>query len=443
MVFAMTAMPAFADYTDYTAEKAQETTAITDLPVKESLGKLTDGEIVALDSNFALPDFEIEVAWGKFASLADIQEWDENATAANIGVLPANYASKKYSFNASADFSQIQTFDLELILAANKAVGEYWFTMTSTPKVLDSAVGSELYFLDDSDPTTYLVKINVTVDADGSLIISQVRVYDEENNKIYDDEGVTRDEKGNDVPRQDTVRNVEFMNLTNCTTLIITNHIDGSDIAKTTEFTYYINIPIGGTTLDLEEDAEIPATIWKYDEDTGELKGQSTTLKVSGDKADMLKKDDTPEENVIKLADGEHIDIDVPEGMIFGVVQEDPTTGVLTTHGYTVTDDNGNQENTTVVRGEFIKVEDTSKSTGCYDISDDEGNDLDTAYNGDNNEKVHNGQVGVKNNTVDFYNYKGHEIDTGISMDVIPYVMVVMAAAALAVLMISKKKTDR
>jgi hypothetical protein len=47
-------------------------------------------------------------------------------------------------------------------------------------------------------------------------------------------------------------------------------------------------------------------------------------------------------------------------------------------------------------------------------------------------------------NQVNYHNERATQIDTGIVMDVIPYVMVVMAAAALAVLMVIKKrKTDR
>jgi hypothetical protein len=427
MVFAMTAMPAFADYTDYTAEKAQETTAITDLPVKETIaGK---DENTELSKDAVLPDVQFDVTLEAFESEDDIKEY--GGTKENIGVIPTGYDDTlTYTFNSkSTNFYETKTFDLESILAANKAVGEYWFTMTSSPAALDAAIGSNLTFLQNTDSTTYLVKINVTVDStSGELIISQVRVYDEKNNKIYDDEGVTKDEKGEDVPRTDDVRNVEFVNPTTFSTLKITNHIDGNDISKNTDFTYYINIPIGGDNLDLQEGETITA-VKHFINDKGQADTETITLTVGGDKEDILKI--TDDSNEFTLADGEYITLDVPTGMIFGIIQED-VDGVLTTHAYEETGDSTNKSTT---EGFIYSPDDTK---GCYTIPDD----LDTEYD-DANENLHKGTIASTTNTVDFYNYKGHKVETGISMDVIPYVMVVMAAAALAVLMISKKKTDR
>jgi hypothetical protein len=413
---------------------------IKDLPVMEAFYD-SNGAALALDA--ILPDVTYTVTLTPV--VYDATKPRDNMTEKNSGKLPEGYTSTlTYEFTSITDSYMVKSFDMSSLLTVLTTTGEYWYDMTSTP----STKSAGLAFLDNTDPVTYLVKINVSDDANGNKIISQVRVYDG-TKKIYNDQGFD-DGKGG---RNTDIRNVDFKNTTKFTTLTITNHIAGNDIAKTTDFTYYIQIPAGGEGINLQAGEYVPAKITKYNAD-GELETTVHNLKVGGDKKNILNSTETPAENIIELADGESITVDVPETMIFGVFQKNPTGyEILTAHGYTMVDDNGDSEITydtfndlsntktpTAYDDRFVTNATDNGKEGCL-ITSTIAESLEANIPAQN---MHQGTIGVSNNTVDFYNYAGHDIDTGIVLEVAPYAMIVVAAMTMGVLMVSKKrKTDR
>jgi hypothetical protein len=423
---------------------------ITDLPVMEAFYDDT-GAALALDA--ILPDVTYTVTLTPVVYNAEKPR--DGMTAKNTGKLPEGYTSTlTYEFTSITDTYIIKSFNMSSLLTVLTSTGEYWYDMTSTP----STQSAGLAFLKSTDPVTYLVKINVSDDADGNKIISQVRVYDG-TKKIYNDQGVDDGKDG----RNTEVRNVLFKNTTNFTTLTITNHIAGNDISKTTDFTYYIQIPAGGEGINLQTGESVPAKITKYNDD-GVLETTVHNLKVGGNKANILNSTETPSENIITLADGEYITVDVPETMIFGVFQVNPDGyDVLTAHGYTMKDDNGaailtydtfnliNGLTTVAYDDRFVTNATDNGKEGCL-YADENNTDPNvdfvaqaTALEADiPAQNMHQGTIGITDNTVDFYNYAGHEVDTGIVLEVAPYAMIVVAAMTMGVLMISKKrKTDR
>jgi hypothetical protein len=291
----------------------------------------------------------------------------------------------------------------------------YTLTVTHTPISSQDASKASLSFLGDNGATdTYDVTVTVLRKSDGvGLYISQIIVKDKDGKKVYTSGENTA------VPVDETL---DFVMLT------ITNEVRGSAADYNDEFNYHIVIPELGAS---EKGIELPAdsTINGYTQDRD---GNRTDIEVPvGDDGYYFK-----------LKEDESVVLFVPDTMIFTVTQENKD--------YTEAD-NGFANaapldyNTTHVYSEYKG--DNTNGTAIVNL-DKDGN-CDAALKADGNasattELNHKGQIkNTNDNAVHFINTKDVATNTGITMDIIPYVMVVAAAAALALLTISKKrKTD-
>jgi hypothetical protein len=267
------------------------------------------------------------------------------------------------------------------------APGIYNYTITSTPSNPDN--GNLTFLLNGDATTTYTLQL-------------VVYAVEGKTGEFYIAQRIIKDADGQKVDA------VNFTNPTQYEKLKISNEITGNLAEKTKQFDYTLDIPVEGspTGLTLEKDQIIKAV--KYNADD-EATGDTYNIIVG-----------TPTH--FTLADGEYVELEVPVSMIFTVTQNDGKDwGYTTYHDY--------------ILGTERRVTDKSSGTCDSDVSE-----TDTVY-------VHTqGTIGKLDviNQVNYHNERATQIDTGIVMDVIPYVMVVMAAAALAVLMVIKKrKTDR
>jgi pilin isopeptide linkage protein len=195
---------------------------------------------------------------------------------------------------------------------------------------------------------------------------------------------------------------IVFTNHCKTADLIIKKYIEGDQADPNQEFTFYIKVPVDGDALNLASGQELTAK--KFDKDGKELTGSDdkVVIKVAGTKAASSEA-----WSEFTLKGGEYVVIyGVPEGMIYWVKEADYSGDGYKTYNTVVTGTNqesGASYGTTVSR-------ETDQRTIVKD-----------------------------NNIVLFKNEKDVP-NTGISVDVIPYVLVVMAALCGAALFINKKR---
>jgi hypothetical protein len=192
------------------------------------------------------------------------------------------------------------------------------------------------------------------------------------------------------------------------TDLVITAHVEGNYPDYDKKFHYTVNVPVEGAGqandgVTLKKGSPIVVEVKTYDDD-GVLQTTTETMYVGTDYTKDLK-------------DGESITLKgLPEGMIFTVTQAE--------------EDEWSTRNTYSFEGTINGKDKGTSSNG----TDGDENDFEVSHDDD---KV---QIHSTKNVIDFWNKRDIEIDTGISVDFTPYVLVAVIAACGAILLISEKK---
>jgi hypothetical protein len=207
-----------------------------------------------------------------------------------------------------------------------------------------------------------------------------------------------------------------FVDEYDTTNLKIENHVTGADADTDQDFKYTIDIPVGGTNIDLPEGTKIPFV--KYDQDGNKVESDDNYVEVGTTKTVTLK-------------DSEYILFEeVPVGMIFKVTEtkttEDGNTKYSTETQYTSADDN--------IKQAKAKTADTDNTDNATVGSTQVGSNIYTTETKED---------GSGYNLVSFYNNYEIPANTGVSVDIIPYVLVMMAALCGAGLFVSKKRMSR
>jgi hypothetical protein len=207
-----------------------------------------------------------------------------------------------------------------------------------------------------------------------------------------------------------------FVDEYNTTNLKIENHVTGADADTDQDFKYTIDIPVGGTNIDLPVGTKIPFV--KYDQDGNKVESDDNYVEVGTTKTVTLK-------------DSEYILFEeVPVGMIFKVTEtkttEDGNTKYSTETQYTSADDN--------IKQAKAKTADTDNTDNATVGSTQVGSNIYTTETKED---------GSGYNLVSFYNNYEIPANTGVSVDIIPYVLVMMAALCGAGLFVSKKRMSR
>jgi hypothetical protein len=318
----------------------------------------------------------------------------ENATDATVGTVTKN--DKK--------------FDLTHANFRNTGIYRYYITETAVNN-------PEPYITYSKDK--YIVDLYVfngpTVDNKATFEVKGATVYKivpvKENNVVVDTVSVVKP------------TDITFTNKINTNLLTIKKTVEGEEYTKDEQFNFWIKIPTGGDTITLEEDTKISAQIYNSNglvNDSRSDENGYLELTVNGDKLEDKGQSETYESvtqdgTPFQLKSGEELRIYAPITMIYYVVEAD-----YSGEGYTQT---------------YTYYESGSKtSTTVGNVTDD-----DEIVNA--KKVVIKGTVNSDTNTVAYTNSRNITLpDTGINLDVVPYILLTLIAVCGGILFISRKK---
>jgi hypothetical protein len=307
-------------------------------------------------------------------------------------------------------FTNTSTFDFDFVVPDGKTTafdhtGVYRYSVVEDGAVdFDGNAIEEGYI--DFDSTEYLVDLYIKQDASGNYVVDDFVLS---NGKPTKPAGIT------------------FTNKFNCSDLDIYKKISGTEFKQGDYYDFRILIPVGGTTITLEEGKTFKAQIYDAngvvnDDRTDENGYMEITVKGNGIDDDMAAN-----ATAFKLKNGEYLHIiDVPVTMIYKV--EEVTDG---------TDENGvdfADKGYTV----YYQYEESGKkatstlSQNTEGLTDDraEGSSL-------------QGTINNTTNKVTFINERTIDVPTGISVDVLPYALIVLVAVCGGILLVIKKRNAR
>jgi pilin isopeptide linkage protein len=220
-----------------------------------------------------------------------------------------------------------------------------------------------------------------------------------------------------DVKSEGSKDNIVFTNTLSSSGLTISKELKGSGKEASKDFVFYMKIPVGGDNLDLQATTKIKGTKHDVNGNTSDV-----IIEVNGTKDDYVAvtkgesgySSDTPGACEFTLKGGESITFDnLPVGMIFYV-----TEGNYSADGYVTT-----AEYTGGAAGD---AQANSASFSAMTVSGVQAR----------------GTISAGTNTMVFTNEKDINPDTGINVDFIPYVVVMLLAAAGCVLFVCKKRSN-
>jgi hypothetical protein len=275
-----------------------------------------------------------------------------------------------------------------------------------------------------------------------------VTVQNDDTNGFYISNIIVKSEDGKSKIYQSSQLWAALSETLNYVKLTITNEVKGTAANPNDVFNYYIYIPELGNTgggIDLVKDELIKGTITRKD-------GSTETLNIP-----------VGEKIYFTLKQGDKYELYVPDTMIFSVYQLDDDLTTTAAEGtavgnkvtvgsgedateaiYSGTVDNKAPEGYSTVHQYAQETTLNSGSTKYVLDACDWVDDHDGGTDSDGDQMKHEGVIySTNDNAVHFINTKALKVNTGVTMDILPYVLVVAAAAALAVLTIAKKrKTD-
>jgi hypothetical protein len=285
------------------------------------------------------------------------------------------------------------TFDLSSLTTKFTNTGVYRYEIKETGAV--DSKGNEIKesYIGFSE-AVYYVDLYIVQDANDAFVIDKYVVTEKDKTA-----------KPNDIT---------FTNSYNCQDLNIYKTVTGTEFKQGEYYDFKILIPLGGKTIDLAENSYFLARIIGTDgaavkDDRVDSDGYLKIL-VQGTDIDS---DMDEYGNSFQLKAGEHLQIlDLPTTMIYKV-EEDKDTAEA--EGYTVT----------------------------YNYDEEGGISTSTMGNKTNQEGcTAQGTINSSKNTVEFVNDRTINAPTGISLDVLPYAIIVLAAACGAILLVIKKKKN-
>jgi hypothetical protein len=215
---------------------------------------------------------------------------------------------------------------------------------------------------------------------------------------------------------------VSFENTIKCSDLTIAKAVEGVEYKQGEFYTFRILIPVGGTTITLEEgqtfEAEILDSSNNIVKDTANGRTNDQGKVIITVKGEGLNADMAENATEFKLKAGEKLKIiGAPVSMVYKV-EEVTDTDQFKKEGYTVTYDY-------IEQGSF-NADETQNGTNTT-LSNQEGNSV-------------TGTVNTGKNEVHFINTRNIETPTGIALEVLPYALAVLIAGCGIALFVYKKK---
>jgi hypothetical protein len=438
MTLSMSAISAFADEnsasTEASTEGSTEATTITELPVAKCI-KIKEGTAIPQETF----TFKMTPATSKDIN-DDLTRYDTkiddtvSGQKVQPGVALGTYTSGEdtvncdtvtYSFNSS-DTAHVTTaqgatlgtytknnkkFDLTHADFKNTGIYRYYITETAVEN-------PEPYISYSKDK--YIVDLYVfngpTVNNKATFEVKGATVY-----KITP----TTQEDGTVVDVVDVVKptDITFTNTINTNLLTISKTVVGEEYTKDEQFNFWIKIPTGGDTITLAQGTKISAQIYNSNglvNDSRSDENGFLKLEVNGEK---LEKDGgketytsvTTDGTPFQLKSGEELRIYAPITMIYYVVEAD-----YSNEGYTQT---------------YTYYEAGTKQSTTFgnNTADDETKNAKAV--------VVKGTVNTIANTVAYTNSRNITLpETGINLDVVPYILLTLIAVCGGILFISRKK---
>jgi hypothetical protein len=221
---------------------------------------------------------------------------------------------------------------------------------------------------------------------------------------------------------------VSFTNTIACANIEISKAAVGDVIFDTDIYDFYILIPVGGDTIVLKDGETLEAYLYNGDELVKDDRTNNTgkyILTVAGDgiNADVMQYG-----THFQLKSGEHLEIVAPVSMIYRVAEVTNVKDNFTTEAQY-------QESGRFLKSTTLSIAKGSNiKTSTYSDGRDEFNV--TAVRGTTNSEV---------NSVLFINSRDEVPDTGIHLDILPYVGILAAAVILGgvCLVVKKRKAER
>jgi hypothetical protein len=264
-------------------------------------------------------------------------------------------------------------------------------TTTTYVPVTNKTTGEDQMNYIEYDTSKYIVDLYMNHDADGNLVVTNTVVQK--------------------VDLKYKPNSISFENKINCTTVVIKKKVDGITYQKDEAFTFHIMIPVGGDTITLAEGEKIQCAV--YDKTNTLIANAPTTLEVGGANEDAKVSD----YNEFTLHDGDYMVIYAPLAMIFKVEEAD-----YSKEGYT----------TTAIYTETGKFDSDTKTTEDKTIDDTNDADVVEGTNAEDGIVTVKGTANSDGTTVVFKNTRQVSVDTGINLDFLPYVLVLVGALAAA-----------
>jgi pilin isopeptide linkage protein len=302
-----------------------------------------------------------------------------------------------------------------------KDADEYPMTVTSTDTEYTVTKTASFTLPTDLEPGIYRYRVQETAGSESYVTYSEdvytvdLYVMQGADGKV----GITNIVAVN-TTKADLKDNIVFTNEIKTGSLKIQKTVD-SNMYNGEEFTFFIKIPAGGDALDLEAGKEITGTKYKKNASSDAYEENGTvTVTVAGDMGDVVVTSSTDDEGNVTyaataatkftLADDEYVVFNnLPIGMVFYMAEVNYVADGYTTEA-TFTGTPTDPE-TATIKG--------VTKTGTHQID---------------------GVIVDGTNLVEYKNTKNVNPETGINLDVLPYVVVLAIALGGCVLFIFNKK---
>jgi hypothetical protein len=318
----------------------------------------------------------------------------------------AEYSGSASTADAAANVTFVEGFTKTDATKAIKLDSK--FSLTFKDGATYSAEGIHRYVVNE----TYVQSASGTIGYDRTPFY--VDVYTDYTGKIYQVQTYTSDAK----------KPIVFENNFKTSTLTITKKVNGATVDPNKEYTFYIKIPTGGTSIDLESGVKIKATKKTPNaaDATIELSVGGTMAQENSTTTAMSKKSEDGW-NTFTLKNGQSLEITgIPAHMVYYLFEEDYSGSNFETHYI---------KRSVAANGTVTVPEDADY------LDEDEGRsgnivDADLATTGTNTKDY-----------IYFLNTYKLVTETGISLDILPYAAIVLvAAAACVILLIARKRRN-
>jgi hypothetical protein len=446
MTLSMSTISAFADETESpsatettgtgTTEKTTEVKWVTELPVTKCIKVAENAAIPEQTFTFTMtPATQDEIDAKKYG--VTTTEISNQTVKPGIDMTSKSASAEvEYTFNSKDIADTSKTTSSDGVITVTK--DDKSFNLSS---IAFSNSGIYRYYITEDIPDTK--EPYIEYDSNVYIVDLYVVVKGTENGKAtYGIKGLTITESNGKSVTVTKPTKIVFTNTIKEKLLTISKDVVGDEYTKDELFDFWIKIPVGGDTITLTQDTVIYAKIY---DDNGQVTDKTRTyinenglveLKVNGEKRETTETNDQgivtavtindtvkniqDEGTHFQLKNGERLEIYAPVTMIYYVVEKD-----YSSEGYAQT---------------YTYEEDGKKSTLTSDNNNDDGmGTVKDPYEAKG--VVIKGTVNTGTNTVAFINTRNVDLpNTGINLDLVPYILLTLIAVCGGILFISRKK---